>query len=201
VTPERKGPLGPALSRLTGQRPDGHEETGVELVVRDPFPAGAKIHSEEEALGPVVPLTVVSGGPDHQGPGAHLQHLARVLAELAAMHPRLPVIYAGNRKLANEWTARYFRAVLSRRESPELELPLQVGRAYDPEPRGAGVDAMVREAVLGLMPRAFLMAELAERFPDVPPARLRRILNQLRIEGRVVCIGRGPSARWRTLGE
>jgi hypothetical protein len=127
-------------------------------------------------------------------------HLARVLAELAALHPKLPVIYAGNRKLANEWTARYFRAVLARRQGAELELPLEVGRRYDPEPRGAGVDPAVREAVLGAMPLGFLFSELAGRFPEVPATRLRRILNQLRKEGRLACIGRGPSARWRRLG-
>ena len=33
-------------------------------------------------------------------------HLARVLAELSALHPALPIIYAGNRKLANLWAER-----------------------------------------------------------------------------------------------
>jgi len=35
-------------------------------------------------------------------------HLAWVLAEVTALHPGLPVIYAGNRKLANLWTYRFF---------------------------------------------------------------------------------------------
>ena len=38
-------------------------------------------------------------------------HAARVLAELAALHPKLPVVYAGSRKLANHWAVRWFAAV------------------------------------------------------------------------------------------
>jgi hypothetical protein len=38
-------------------------------------------------------------------------HVARVLAEIAAIHPRLPLVFAGNRKLANHWALGWFTAV------------------------------------------------------------------------------------------
>lgn len=38
-------------------------------------------------------------------------HVARVLAEIQALHAGLPVIFAGSRKLANQWTLRWFQAV------------------------------------------------------------------------------------------
>jgi hypothetical protein len=123
-------------------------------------------------------------------------HLARVLAELAALHPRLPVIYAGNRKLANDWTARFFRAVMTGRTAPELELPLQVARAHEREPRGAGLDAQVREALLTDFDQPFALSAVSQRFPDLPLSRLRRIAGRLRDEGRLTRIGAGSAARW-----
>ena len=124
-------------------------------------------------------------------------HLARVFAEVAALHPRLPVIFAGNRKLANAWTDQFFRAVATGRAAPELELALAVATRYDAEPRGPGLDVRVREAVLRELPPAFPFADLARRFPEVPAARLRRLLDRLRQEGRLVRTGAGRGARWQ----
>lgn len=36
---------------------------------------------------------------------------AKAIAELYALHPRLTIVFAGSRKLANEWTLRFFSAV------------------------------------------------------------------------------------------
>jgi hypothetical protein len=55
-------------------------------------------------------------------------HVARVLAELAALHPHLPVVYAGNRKLANHWTLRWFGAVAA--EAAGGALSLVAGAAH-----------------------------------------------------------------------
>jgi hypothetical protein len=49
-------------------------------------------------------------------------HAARMLAELAALHPKLPVVYAGSRKLANHWAARWFAAVAAEAEAGALPL-------------------------------------------------------------------------------
>lgn len=123
-------------------------------------------------------------------------HLARVLGEIAALHPRLPMVFAGNRKLANIWTERFFQAVAAGAAAPVLELPLEVAARYDPGPRGPGVDAAVREAVLGGLPQEFSIADLVARFPAVAPARLRRVLAQLQREGRVRRRGMGRGTRW-----
>jgi hypothetical protein len=124
------------------------------------------------------------------------EHLARVLGEIAALHPKLPVVFAGNRKLANIWTDRFFRAVAARRASPELELPLAVAARYDDVPRGPGLDEEIREAVVRDLPSPFRYAELAERFPGVPAQRLRRVVAGLKQEGRLVREGAGPGSRW-----
>ena len=128
-------------------------------------------------------------------------HLARVLAEITALHPTLPVVFAGNRKLANLWTERFFHAVRAGRGGPALELPLHVAERYDAGPREPGLDERIRESALGEGPGGFSMAELAERFPGVPVARVRRVVAQLKREGLVVRRGAGRGARWeRTRG-
>jgi hypothetical protein len=60
-------------------------------------------------------------------------HAARVLAELAALHPRLPVVFAGSRKLANHWLLRWFAAVAAEADGGALAL----ARAAHPEPARA----------------------------------------------------------------
>jgi ERCC4 domain len=123
-------------------------------------------------------------------------HLARVLGEITALHPKLPVVFAGNRKLANLWTERFFQAVSAGQAMATLELPLTVATRYDGEPREPGLDERIRVAVLRELAGPFSVAQLVERFPDVPVKRLRRVLAQLKREGRVVRTGAGRGAVW-----
>src|ERR1043166_2165755 len=123
-------------------------------------------------------------------------HLARALAELAALHPRLPVVFAGSRKLANLWAERFFAACAASSESPQLELVRETLVRYDEGPRGPGLDQEIREAVLAQLGPAFAIGELARRFPEVKVTRLRRVLADLKREGRVIRTGAGLAARW-----
>jgi hypothetical protein len=123
-------------------------------------------------------------------------YVARVLAELTAMHGRLPIVFAGSRKLANLWTARFFAACAGREESPQLELVREALATYEATPRAAGLDQDIRTAVLTALGPEFAFAELRQRFAGVADARLRRVLNQLRDEGRVRRVGAGRAARW-----
>jgi len=119
-------------------------------------------------------------------------HLARVIAELMALHPKLPLVFAGNRKLANLWAERFFEACSARRAAEgQLELVRETLAGYDAAPRGRGLDAEIREAVLlGLGGRVSL-ADLRTRFPGVAVSRLRRILAGLRAAGKLRLTGRG----------
>lgn len=139
------------------------------------------------------------GRPDRIGrwPPAHL---LRVVAELGALHPDVPIVFAGNRKLANVWAQQWFAAVAAAQavtpvQGVQEELTLFHAAA------GAGrLDTRVRQAVLQDMEPVFSFVALRARFADVPDARLRRILHALRSEGRVRCEGRGRSARWHRVG-
>jgi len=83
---------------------------------------------------------------------------------------------------------------------PQLELVREVSARYDAMPRGEGLDAEIRAAVLGAVGGVEL-AELAKGFPGVPRSRIRRVLHELRERRRVRCTGRGPRARWEAAPE
>ncbi len=121
--------------------------------------------------------------------------VGKVLAELSALHPKLPIVFAGNRKLANRWTHQFFLALASHAASPQLELVREVGARYEVEPRTEGLDARVADAALGEI-APFELIELVKRFPDAHLSRVRRVLNELRRQGRMTCSGRGRGARW-----
>ena len=123
--------------------------------------------------------------------------VARAIGEMSAMHPKLPIIFAGNRKLANVWTERFFGAVASRVVAePQLDLMAAGVAQAGSQPRGPGLDAEIRAAVLTGEARSFTMAEMAERFPGVPAPRLKRVIDRLRVEGLVVRLGSGRGSRW-----
>jgi hypothetical protein len=67
---------------------------------------------------------------------------------------------------------------------------------FDAEPADGGTDTRVRVAALRELPDGFEFALLRRQFAEVKELRLRRILNQLRAEGRLRCQGRGRAARW-----
>lgn len=124
-------------------------------------------------------------------------YLARVFAEIAAVHPRLPIVFAGNRKLANSWTAGFFAAVAARLADHAPALIADAVAAYGRGDAGGGLDERVRLAVLHELPESFALDDVRRQFSDQDPARLRRVLVTLRAEGRLVSEGRGRAARWR----
>ena len=123
-------------------------------------------------------------------------HLLRVIGELAALHPAVPLVFAGNRKLANVWAQRFFAGVAA---ALRQELPAFVREPvarFEAEPADSRTDTRVRLAALRELPDAFEFALLRSRFAETPEGRLRRILSQLRAEGWLRCEGRGRAARW-----
>lgn len=130
-------------------------------------------------------------------------HVARVLAELAALHPRLPIIYAGNRKQANLWAERYLAAcgtALKGKANPQLDLVAGVVEEYTPSGQDT-LDDRIRQAALREMPADFATTDLAAMFPDVPLVRIRRILHGLEREHRLDRRGARRGLRWVRPGE
>lgn len=154
---------------------------------------------------PVAALVIEAEYRDFQNPSRlkgrwPAAHLARVLGELSALHPRLPIIYAGNRKAANTWTHQFFLSVAARREAPSPQLVLETVARYDVTVRAEGVDEQIRRAVLHELPTRFAVGAVAERFPDVNVVRIRRVLSHLHSEGLLTRVGAGRGTRWSRVG-
>ncbi len=122
-------------------------------------------------------------------------HLLRVLGELPALFPAVQCVFAGNRKLANVWTQRWFAALDAAIRQPRLPQVAEAASRYAADAPG-GLDARIRFAVLNELPDAFQIALLRQRFPDARPARITRVVNQLRKEGRLRAEGHGRGTRW-----
>lgn len=135
------------------------------------------------------------GDPDRLGhwPAAHVQ---RVLAELPVLFPWVQLVFAGNRKLANLWTQRWFAAIAASLARPAPDSVREPLARYRASPADGGVDTRIRLAILNELPDGFAVASLRRLFPDLPPARLTRVMEQLRREGRLRREGHGRGARW-----
>lgn len=123
-------------------------------------------------------------------------HLLRVMGELPALFPTVQCVFAGNRKLANIWTQRWFAAVDAALRQPRLPAIADAVARYDAA-GVAGLDTRIRHAILHELPDGFAIALLRRQFAEVQPARLTRIVNQLRRECRLQAEGHGPGTRWR----
>jgi hypothetical protein len=126
--------------------------------------------------------------------------VARALAEVAAMHPRLPMVFCGNRKLANQWTYRFFLACANRQEVPQLEFVREGSAADGPWERPLTLDEQVRAAVMSSGTGPFAISELAGRIDGATVSRVRRVLQEMQREGKVHCLGRGRGPRWELVG-
>jgi hypothetical protein len=127
--------------------------------------------------------------------------VARALAELATLHPKLPMVFAGNRKLANRWCAEFFRAAEARHQAPPVDLVRESLARYDPDPGRPRLDEAIAECAMRALTSEWPLATLLARFPDAPRSRVMRVLGQLRAEGKIERAGRGRTARWRVQGD
>jgi len=120
-------------------------------------------------------------------------YIARVIAELAAMHPTLPMVFAGNRKLANRYAMQFFATCSARMESPQLSLVSEADPSYNAVP----IEQEIRDAVLAWPEDLFATADLAAKFSATPSRRIHRVLGELEAEGLVGRVGRGRGLRWK----
>lgn len=124
-------------------------------------------------------------------------HLLRVLGELPALFPSVQCVFAGNRKLANVWSQRWFAAVDAALRQPRLPQVAEPAAHYRRQPADGGLDTRIRLAALQELPDGFAVELLRAAVPEAPAARIKRVLDALRGEGRLVTEGRGRGTRWR----
>ncbi|HEX7324877.1 MAG TPA: ERCC4 domain-containing protein [Rhodanobacteraceae bacterium] len=123
-------------------------------------------------------------------------HLLRVLGELPALFPGVQCVFAGNRKLANVWAQRWFAAVHAAIVQPRLPQVAETVARYDAKPADGGLDARIRVAALHELPDGFAIGLLRRQVPDAGAARVKRVVDQLRHEGRLRAEGHGRGTTW-----
>ncbi|MBX7221214.1 MAG: Fic family protein [Blastocatellia bacterium] len=72
----------------------------------------------------------------------------------------------------------------------------RVGRTASP--RGSKTELVA--AALGSLPLAFTVSDVERAAPGVSRELIRRVLQSLKVQGHVVCVGRGPGAVWQKKG-
>jgi ERCC4-type nuclease len=125
-------------------------------------------------------------------------HLLRVVAELAVLHPKVPLIWAGNRKLAAVWTAQFFIAAAREAQGLTPEALNGTPDLFAQEDFDGGVDQRIRQTVLEIGPAGFKIAQLMERLEGVPQTRVTRIVKSMREEGAIQTQGHGRGTVWAT---
>jgi len=113
---------------------------------------------------------------------------ARAIAELYALHPGLTIVFAGNRRLAREWTLRFFEAVKSHQEDRFQEGIFQ-GREE--------LSFKVRTTILEELPSIFTARMIRGKFPEASPQTISRILQELKKKGFILPQGRGLKSFWK----
>lgn len=122
---------------------------------------------------------------------------SRALAELQALHPDLIITFAGSRKLAREWTLRFFSAIMAHNED---QLPTAVNEAVNkyelPLDFKGGTYFELKEKVLKELPHEFSKKDLSEHFSETEIKTLKRVLADLEKEGFLQSTRVGRNKLW-----
>lgn len=112
----------------------------------------------------------------------------RALAEISALHPRIHVVFAGNRKLAREWTMGFFTAIESHLKDVPHRAVAEAIKTYGSAPETHGGGYFDARKKVEAMPEKFTIGMLREACPHVPDPTLRKVLTDMRKEGRIQCL-------------
>ncbi|WP_223144621.1 ERCC4 domain-containing protein [Deferribacter autotrophicus] len=107
----------------------------------------------------------------------------KAIAELFAFHPNLPIVFAGNRKLANEWTYRFFEAVDSHENDTPHEKISEIIQEYGTTPviKG-GIYYEIKKKIMDDLPEEFTFEMISELFPDIPIDFIKKVIDDLKKE-------------------
>jgi len=126
---------------------------------------------------------------------------AKAIAELYALHPKLTIVFAGNRKLANEWVYRFFSAVNAHEGDIPHEKVSEIIEEYGDSPEtSGGVYFEIKKRIIDDLLPEFTIPIMKETFPDVPVATIKKALNDLKKEGVIASYGTGRKSCWKKVG-
>lgn len=124
----------------------------------------------------------------------------KVIGELHALHPYLTIVFAGNRKLANEWTLRFFSAIKAHKEDTPHEKIAEVLERYGlpPEAKG-GIYYEIRRNLIEDFPSEFTTSMIKEKFPYAPQSIIIKILRDFKEEGIIINHRHGRKSYWQRI--
>lgn len=121
---------------------------------------------------------------------------SKAIAELCAYHPKLQITFSGNRKLANEWTYKFFQAVAANEQDKIPQISEVIAR-YEYKMKRIDFFAL-KEKVKNEMPQEFNLKELKEKFPDIGSKVLRKIIYAFKKNKLIESVGYG---RYRKINQ
>ncbi|WP_129409485.1 ERCC4 domain-containing protein [Marinitoga lauensis] len=127
--------------------------------------------------------------------------MQKAIAELYAYHPELIIVFGGNRKLANQWTYKFFEAVKSHREDAPHYKIAEIVEEYKPSQQAGDIYLEVKKAINNYFPENFKFSDVKNKFEYISESKLRRVMNELRNEGIIALIKKGNKSFWKKLKE
>lgn len=126
---------------------------------------------------------------------------AKAIGEVFAFHPKLSIVFAGNRKLAYQWTLRFFTAIHTHTGDVPHPTVSEAITAYGEPPPSARLPAgsEVRKQV-ATMPEEFAFRILEAACPNISAQTIRNVLAQLTQKGELRREGKGRGSTWRKVG-
>lgn len=123
---------------------------------------------------------------------------AKAIAELYALHPKLTIVFAGNRKLANEWTYRFFMAINAHENDTPHEIISNLIENYGTSPETTGgIYFEIKKKIKNDFPVEFTLSMINETFPNAPLTTIRKEINDLKKEGVITRFGEGKKSLWK----
>jgi hypothetical protein len=121
---------------------------------------------------------------------------SKAIGELFTLHPGLQIVFAGNRKMAKEWTLGFFSAIRAHEADRAHPVVREAAAAYrTPSPFYGGAYYDTMKGIMD-MPSTFTMAMVREQFPTVPEGTIRRALQDLKKEGKLSSHRAGRKSYW-----
>ncbi len=108
---------------------------------------------------------------------------AKIIAQIFVYHPNLTIIFAGSRKLAQEWVLRFFLAVKNYYlDKPHLEIKEKTSPYFSAK---VITENYIKEK-LNLLGEEFKFTDIKNLFPEVSPSTLRNFLNKMVKKGEIL---------------
>lgn len=123
--------------------------------------------------------------------------LAMAIGELYALHPGLTIIFAGNRKLAMEWTFRFFSAISAHEnDTPHTKISEVVESWGLPSKIQGGISYEIKNKIKNEFPEVFTVSTIKEHFPTASESIIKKVLYDLKKDNLLRREGKGSKSVW-----